>query len=392
MAELKNIRIAVSGIYDYAREELESLNVPLPGQGAPEWAGGKQFYKVYRPAPVLACAVQKFASLPLTHHHPNGLVNGVNFRDLTVGWTGETPVVDYIPDADEVGIRSTCILYDDEALRAYRNGEVQLSPGYTAVFEWKQGTTHGGVPYDIVMKEILDVNHVALLPAGRGGEYAAVLDGAGAKPSVFEIARAKDGAPDGNDNASKEHESREEETAKKRVFGTEYKGYTGTRAIDKLLQEKQGFVQNAFSREDIGGIDVVYGKITDPKTLKGYGLAKIFAKHPEMTPALISEIIEQGNLEKTYNGYNLNHGGFVVGLNNGYNENGKRVITSNWIVTSFKNEKEKVNDAIASAAAFPPSAGRPGNLFTDEIVIENPYSVKSVFDIARGSVFERAAV
>ena len=84
MAELKNIRIAVSG--------------------APEWVEEKRLYKVYRPAPVLAAACKKFASLPLTHHHPKTPVDGQNFRNIAIGWTGESPEVDYIAETDEVGI------------------------------------------------------------------------------------------------------------------------------------------------------------------------------------------------------------------------------------------------------------------------------------------------
>ena len=72
MAELKNIRIAVSGVYSYAKEEVAPmLHIPLPGMGAPEWVEDKQEYKVYRPATVLEAAKDKFKMLPLTHHHPN---------------------------------------------------------------------------------------------------------------------------------------------------------------------------------------------------------------------------------------------------------------------------------------------------------------------------------
>ena len=196
MAELKNIRIAVSGIYDYALEEIPTLRIPMPGQGAPDWVEDKRLYQVYRPAPVLAAACDKFKSLPLTHHHPKAPVDGANFRDLAVGWTGESPWVDYIKDNDEVGIRSTCMIYDDEAVSAYERGEIQLSPGYIAVFEWSKGKAPNGQEYDIIMKEITDVNHLALLPAGRGGEYAVVMDEAAKGPSVFDLVReSKDGAP-----------------------------------------------------------------------------------------------------------------------------------------------------------------------------------------------------
>ena len=188
MAELKNIRIAVSGIYDYALEEIPTLRIPMPGQGAPDWVEEKRLYKVYRPATVLAVACPKFANLPMTHHHPRIPVDGQNFRDLAIGWTGAHPEVDRIPETNEVGIRSTCMLYDDEALQAYESGEVQLSPGYIAVFEWQKRTSPDGQEYDIIMKEITDVNHLALLPAGRGGDFAVVLDEAPKHKSVFEIA------------------------------------------------------------------------------------------------------------------------------------------------------------------------------------------------------------
>ena len=187
MAELKNIRIAVSGLYDYALEEIPTLRLPMPGKGAPDWVEEKRIYKVYRPAPVLAAACDKFKMLPLTHHHPRTPVDGQNFRDLAVGYTGENPWVDYLKDKDEVGIRSTVMMYDEEALRAYDNGEIQLSPGYIADFEWKKGTAPNGEEYDIVMKEITDVNHLALLPNGRGGTDAVVLDNAPARKSVFDL-------------------------------------------------------------------------------------------------------------------------------------------------------------------------------------------------------------
>jgi hypothetical protein len=187
MAELKNIRIAISGIYDYAKDELPTLRIPGPGQGAPDWVEDKRIYKVYRPASVLAAACKKFAMQPLVHNHPPVPVDGQNFRDYVVGYTGDNPWVDYLDEKNEVGIRNTMIIGDDEALSAYERGEIQLSPGYVAVFEWSKGTAPDGQPYDIIMKEITDVNHVALLRAGRGGDDAVVMDQAA--PSVFTIAR-----------------------------------------------------------------------------------------------------------------------------------------------------------------------------------------------------------
>lgn len=193
MAFYKDIRIAVSGVYDYAASEVgPMLHLPLPGAGAPAWVEKKNVYRVYRPATVLEAAKDKFKMLPLTHYHPARIVSGDNFRELATGYTGENPFIDYLPEKNEVGIRSTVMLYDDEAVRAYENGEVQLSPGYVASFRWEDGTSPGGEKYDILMTEITDVNHLALLPAGRGGDAAVVLDG---RSTIFDEikALAKDG-------------------------------------------------------------------------------------------------------------------------------------------------------------------------------------------------------
>lgn len=191
MAELKNIRIAVSGIYDYALEELPSLRLPMPGKGAPDWVEEKRIYQVYRPAETLRKACDKFKLLPLTHHHPQAPVSETNFRDLAIGYTGENPFIDYIAEKDEVGIRNNVVFSDQEAINAYNRGEIQLSPGYVAEFEWKKGTDPHGNAYDIVMKEITDVNHLALLPAGRGGSYAVVLDEAPKRETIFDIVKNK---------------------------------------------------------------------------------------------------------------------------------------------------------------------------------------------------------
>ena len=146
----------------------------------------KRIYKVYRPALVLAEACDKFKLLPLTHHHPKDPVDEQNFRKLTIGYTGENPTVDYLEQRHEVGIKSNVLLYDQEALDAYNRGEIQLSPGYYADFEWRKGKSPDGQDYDIVMTEIEDVNHLALLPAGRGGSDAVVLDNAPQHTTIFQ--------------------------------------------------------------------------------------------------------------------------------------------------------------------------------------------------------------
>jgi len=249
MAELKNIRIAVSGIYDYAYEELPSLRVPFPGSGAPQWTEKKDIYKVYRPANVLAAACDKFKLLPLTHHHPQCPVDGQNFRDLAIGYTGENPFVDYLKDKDEVGIRSNVMFMDDEAFYAYENGERQLSPGYLAEFHWSQGTSPKGEPYDIIMTEITDVNHLALLPAGRGGEDAVVMDKAPKVQTVFDLVRlAKDTKYNPGD-ISKKTGLQKQEDGTWREPAEKSKGPAPKKTNDEWRKELKAELQSSMHKE-----------------------------------------------------------------------------------------------------------------------------------------------
>lgn len=393
MAELKNIRIAVSGLYDYAYEELPTLRIPMPGAGAPDWVEEKRLYKVYRPAPVLAVACPKFANLPMTHHHPKAPVDGQNFRDLAIGWTGEHPEVDYIPETNEVGIKSTCVLYDDEALDAYERGEIQLSPGYIAVFEWQKGTTPAGEEYDIVMKEITDVNHLALLPNGRGGEYAVVMDEAAKEPSVFDLVReSKDGAPKGNDNAAKDHVKKEDKKSNDewrkeiREHLTNVKGKdlpndaTGIKAklssegINKMTSGPaiKKSIDNGFSGDQ--HFEAVK-RIVDL-----YKEAKLIKTHPDKNGdknVTMKRFVAQ---DKMKDGTPFDA---LITLKETV-EHGHRIYSLELDEINKAALRWTVNDDGTLTPENEPSTGNPKSNITDD----QP-KVKSIFEIVAGSVFDR---
>ena len=402
MAELKNIRIAVSGLYDYAFEELPTLRIPLPGRGAPEWVEEKRLYKVYRPAPVLAVACSKFANLPLTHHHPKVPVDGQNFGDIAIGWTGEHPEVDYIFDTNEVGIKSTCVLYNDEALRAYENGEVQLSPGYIAVFEWQKGKTPSGEDYDIIMKEITDVNHLALLPAGRGGEYAVVLDNApegSGKDSVFDIAKKNheivsgDGAPKGNDNASKEHVGKEEEG-----LNEEEK----THLHNVLKENAVDFPSVPFSEENykkyLGSpISTPQGKVK----LGENQFEKLKKKNRQDLIGAIHDTLEKPCfIAEEKGGTTLYVKSFIK---NDEQKNIMSVVIKrdglNISISTHEERENQILNKIKKAGVLMETASDDGTVRDERAadttrvvsltITDNPPKVKSVFEIVNGSVFER---
>ncbi len=391
MAELKNIRIAVSGIYDYALEELPTLRLPLPGQGAPDWAEKKQIYKIYRPAFVLAAACDKFKMLPLTHHHPKMPVDGQNFRRLAVGYTGENPFVDWIKDTDEVGIRSTVMIYDDEALDAYERGEIQLSPGYVASFEWQKGKAPDGQEYDIVMKEITDVNHLALLPAGRGGEYAVVMDGAKREPSVFDLARTKDGAPKGNDNASKDHVNKEEKSNDewraeikqelKPILHTDIKneatGINAKIAMEGLNKMTSG---PAIKKSVDNGFTGSQHFEAVKKIVDLYKKARLIKTHADKNGSKDVQIKRFVAQDKMKDGTNYDA---LITVKESV-EHGHRIYSLELDEINKAALRWTVNDDGTLTPEDKPSTGNLQNTITDTAP-----KVKSVFEIAAGSVFDR---
>ncbi|PAF49020.1 hypothetical protein BKH43_07450 [Helicobacter sp. 13S00401-1] len=64
-------------------------------------------------------------------------------------------------------------------------------------------------------------------------------------------------------------------------FGTNYAEFKGKpkEGLQKLIDEKEGQVQGLWHREDIGDIDLPYGKVINPDKHTGYGLAHILDKH-----------------------------------------------------------------------------------------------------------------
>ncbi|EAJ7097876.1 hypothetical protein YZ49_05635 [Campylobacter upsaliensis] len=116
-------------------------------------------------------------------------------------------------------------------------------------------------------------------------------------------------------------------------FGENFAGYKGKEAIEKLLEEKRGQVANAFYKEGLGEIDLVWGD-------KNYGLEHILNKHGGEFKNLaeqLDEIITKGEVIKRKgrkNAYNIEHNGFKVGINQGFNQKGE----NKWIVTAFDNK------------------------------------------------------
>ena len=139
-------------------------------------------------------------------------------------------------------------------------------------------------------------------------------------------------------------------------FGRNYTEYyhKGIEAIEKVLKEKQGQVVGAFSRQDIGDIDVVWGN-------NQVGLQKIIDKHlndfepfGEAEKGIINgiaEIVNNGTLTEK-NGvntitYEKDNRSFRVGLTKGWDGKGE----NQWIITAYEENTGSGKGKTLSAVA-----------------------------------------
>ncbi len=125
----------------------------------------------------------------------------------------------------------------------------------------------------------------------------------------------------------------------KEFLGKEYTGVKGLAAVEKLLKEKRGHVKGAFTRQDIGDIDLVWGD-------EEKGLAHLIKRRTEdgNYPAQevlnnLTDIIEKGTLSKNKAGrYEIWHKKFIASISPDYDGENIR-----WVITGFKQDKPKIN-------------------------------------------------
>ena len=134
---------------------------------------------------------------------------------------------------------------------------------------------------------------------------------------------------------------------KQNNFGTIYAQFENkpVQAIKFLMKKKEGECINALYRNDIGFIDIVWGKVTDPIKHKGFGLAHIIDKHEADIKKLgfdvanfIATVVQYGNLSlsKSKEEYLLESETFRVVIETKYNGSKK-----NWILTAFDLQQKK---------------------------------------------------
>lgn len=147
---------ARTGVYDYLASEL-GLTDRKPND----------IVKVMRPPEEVfdAESLSSYSHVDVTDNHPSELVTAETFKKVVTG----TVISPGTQDGDFVAFEA--IIKDADTIKLVESGKVQVSPGYTAIYD----KAPEGVGYDFVQREIR-INHLAIVPFGRGGSHVKIFD------------------------------------------------------------------------------------------------------------------------------------------------------------------------------------------------------------------------
>jgi hypothetical protein len=169
-ADAADVRITDAG-YLVARPRVARTGIQLYNGSEIGLVGMTRPVRVYRPeAEVFSKdALHSFAHRPVTNDHPPQMVDSTNWRDYSVGQSGDEVV------RDGEFVRVPMVVMDQGAIDAWKGGKAQLSVGYSADIELSDGVTPDGEKYDAVQKNIR-ANHIAIVGAARGGPKLRIGD------------------------------------------------------------------------------------------------------------------------------------------------------------------------------------------------------------------------
>ena len=160
---------ARTGVYQYLSSELEL-------------EGPDRFVNIYR-SPAQVFAPESMGSFPnkhVTNDHPDDLVDSKTFKKVSVGH-----VRGVAQDGDNLVV--DLIIKDQTAIDDIESGKAELSPGYLAEYVEAPGTAPDGTAYEYEQRDI-QINHVAVVEAARGGKVARIFDH---KPKGVPMAQRK---------------------------------------------------------------------------------------------------------------------------------------------------------------------------------------------------------
>ncbi len=175
--------------------------------------------------------------------------------------------------------------------------------------------------------------------------------------TMRKIEEITQGVKSAKENITKQEKALQEAITPLKQFGKNYAEFVlkPKEALEKLLQEKNGQVAGAAFRDDLGGIDFVWGK----GGKDGYGLAHILEKREKQYTRLglnteqikertdellksIPEVIENGALFKDDLGrVSVELNNIRVGLKNTWDNNN---LNNHFVVTSYERDEKVLRE------------------------------------------------
>lgn len=142
--------------------------------------------RVYRPPEVIFsdASLRSYAHKPLTNDHPPKGVNANNWKQVSIGWTGD----EAYQDTDKRRVRVPMLMADADAIADVEAGKVEWSAGYSVSFDIASGTTPDGQAYDAIVTG-QKINHIALVDRGRAGPGCRIGDKSSASGDALQKER-----------------------------------------------------------------------------------------------------------------------------------------------------------------------------------------------------------
>lgn len=121
-------------------------------------------------------SLDSFNGADITVEHPSTMVDAESYQSVSVGTVRGSATRDGDFVSAELMIKSR------DAINAVESGKVQLSVGYTAIYDEAPKDS----PYDFIQREIR-VNHVALVDRARAGAQARLFDNKPGVTTMFKV-------------------------------------------------------------------------------------------------------------------------------------------------------------------------------------------------------------
>ncbi|CAL9984177.1 head maturation protease [Vibrio phage D81] len=157
--------IARTGVQDYLAMEFGKEGVPASFAKDP-----MRVIKVFRSQDEVFSddTLDSFANKPITDDHPPEFVTADNWSKYSKGH------IDGRPWREGDRIAANLVVMDKKLIEKIQSGKAEISMGYSAAYEFKQGR-NGDIVFDAAQRNIRG-NHAAVVDAGRAGKTVRIFD------------------------------------------------------------------------------------------------------------------------------------------------------------------------------------------------------------------------